>query len=59
MVDTKTDCRLSSVDTREPVKDWFPWEKLRYAVSLSPRECVIYNNWIGTIDDVSDWQVQC
>jgi hypothetical protein len=53
VTDTRTEVLLEHAISREEVKEWVPLEKLKSAVKFEGSDRVVYNQWIGTIMEVS------
>jgi ubiquitin-conjugating enzyme E2 O len=54
VVESNTKVKLESlylIGYRLPV--WVPWNKLANALALERRDKVVYQNWIGTVEEVS------
>lgn len=53
VIDVKTEVQLEHVISRERIKGWVPSEKLKSSSSLEVRDRVVFDEWIGTIEEVS------
>lgn len=52
VVDVKTECLVEHVISGERLAGWVPWEKLRNAVKIEAKDRVVYDEWIGTVEEV-------
>lgn len=52
VVDVKTECLLEHVISGERLHRWVPWEKLRNAVKIEAKDKVVFDEWIGTVEEV-------
>ena len=53
VVDVKTEVQLEHVITHERVRGWVPYEKLASSLQIEARDKVVYDEWIGTVEEVS------
>ena len=53
VVDINTEVQVEHVVTKERIRDWIPYRKLKNALPLEPRDKVVYDEWVGTIEEVS------
>ena len=54
VADVETEVQLEHAITHERIRRWVPHKKLVNSLRLESQDRVIYNNWIGTIDAVSN-----
>ncbi len=52
VVDVKTEVQLEHVITKQRVKGWVPFEKLGNSLKIEARDKVVYDEWIGTVEEV-------
>jgi ubiquitin-conjugating enzyme E2 O len=52
VIDTKTECKLGHVISGERLPRWIPWNQLRNAVQIEAKDRVVYDEWIGTVEEV-------
>ncbi|GMK56130.1 hypothetical protein CspeluHIS016_0211860 [Cutaneotrichosporon spelunceum] len=52
VVDVETECLIEHVISGERLSQWVPWGKLRNAVRIEAKDKVVYNEWIGTVEEV-------
>ncbi|BEJ15510.1 hypothetical protein CspHIS471_0501150 [Cutaneotrichosporon sp. HIS471] len=52
VVDVQTECLIEHVISGERLSQWVSWEKLRNAVRIEAKDKVVYNEWIGTVEEV-------
>jgi ubiquitin-conjugating enzyme E2 O len=60
VVEVKSEVRLEHVMSKIKVEDWIPYDLIKSAIILEARDKVIYDEWIGTVEEVSRmtiWQV--
>lgn len=52
VVDVQTECLIEHVISGERLHQWVPWNKLRNAVKIEAKDKVVYDHWIGTVEEV-------
>ncbi|KAL7421053.1 hypothetical protein Q5752_003937 [Cryptotrichosporon argae] len=52
VLDVKVECQLVHVISGQSVAQWVPWEKLKNAFKIEARDKVVYDEWIGTVEEV-------
>jgi ubiquitin-conjugating enzyme E2 O len=52
VIDVQTECLIEHVISAERLPQWVPWEKLRNAVHIEAKDKVVYDEWIGTVEEV-------
>ncbi|GFZ47242.1 hypothetical protein JCM24511_04985 [Saitozyma sp. JCM 24511] len=52
IVDIKTEVQLEHIMSRERLRSWVPFDKLRNGMAIEARDKVIYDEWIGTVEEV-------
>lgn len=57
IVDIKTEVQLEHIMSRERLRNWVPFDKLRNGMAIEARDKVIYDEWIGTVEEVSSSNV--
>lgn len=53
VVEVMTECLVEHVISGERLSEWVPWSKLRNAVKIEAKDKVVYDEWIGTVEEVS------
>ena len=53
VVETRTECLVEHVISRERLHKWIPWTELKNAVQIEAKDRVVYDEWIGTVEEVS------
>jgi hypothetical protein len=57
IVDIRTEVQLEHIMSRERLRNWVPFDKLRNGMAIEARDKVIYDEWIGTVEEVSSSNV--
>ncbi|WOO78553.1 putative ubiquitin-conjugating enzyme E2 23 [Vanrija pseudolonga] len=52
VVDVQTECVVEHVMSRERIVRPVPWTKLKNAVRIEAKDKVVYDEWIGTVEEV-------
>lgn len=52
VVDVQTECVVEHVMSRERIARPVPWAKLKNAVRIEAKDKVVYDEWIGTVEEV-------
>ncbi len=50
---TSHDVRLTKLITGEILPNWVPFDKLKSSLILDLKDKVVYDEWLGSVDDVS------
>lgn len=53
IVDITSEVKLEHAITRELIDDWVPYGLLRNSMTIEARDKVVYDNWIGSVEEVS------
>jgi ubiquitin-conjugating enzyme E2 O len=53
VVRVKTEVQLEHVASCTRPRGWVPYEKLRNALYIEARDKVVYDEWVGTVEEVS------
>jgi ubiquitin-conjugating enzyme E2 O len=48
-----SEVRLEHVMTKQKLKEWIPFQSLKSSLVVQHRDTVVFENWIGTIEEVS------
>ena len=48
-----SEVQLEHVSTHEKIRGWVPQKKLVNSLRIESKDKVVYNDWIGTVEDVS------
>lgn len=52
VVDVDTECTLEHVISKERLPSKVPWNHLKNAVKIEAKDKVVYDEWIGTVEEV-------
>ena len=52
VVHVKTEVQLEHIITKQRIKGWVPYSKLANSLKIEARDKVVYDEWIGTVEDV-------
>ena len=52
VVNVKTEVQLEHIITMQRIKGWVPYEKLANSLNIEARDRVVYDEWIGTVEEV-------
>ncbi|CAK9781769.1 hypothetical protein CC85DRAFT_267536 [Cutaneotrichosporon oleaginosum] len=52
VIDVQTECMIEHVISGERISQWVPWDKLRNAVRIEAKDKVVYDEWLGTVEEV-------
>lgn len=52
VVDSHSEVILQHVVTKQRIKKWVPYERLRNSLVVEARDRVVYDEWLGTIEEV-------
>ena len=55
VVEVSSEVRLEHVMSKIKVEDWVPYDLLKGAITLEARDKVIYDQWIGTVEEVGEF----
>lgn len=53
VIDISSECKLEHVISGQRLDGWIPWTALRNDVRVEAKDKVVYDEWIGTIEEVS------
>lgn len=53
VVDTDSEVILQDVVTKQRVKKWVPLKKVKNSLIVEARDRVVYDHWLGSVDEVS------
>lgn len=53
VIESKSEVRLEHVMSKQKVEEWVPYDLLKGAMVLEARDRVIYDEWVGTVEEVS------
>jgi len=53
VVESTSEVRLEHVMSKQKIDEWVPYNLLKGAMVLEARDRVIYDEWIGTVEEVS------
>lgn len=53
VVNVKTEIKLQHALTGEELDQWVKYEDVSNALEIDARDRVVYDNWIGTVEEVS------
>lgn len=52
VVEVETHCLLEHIISGERLSEWVPWSKLKNAVKIEAKDKVVFDEWIGTVEEV-------
>lgn len=52
VISVETECQLEHVISHERIPRWIPWKQLTNAVKIEAKDKVVYDEWIGTVEEV-------
>jgi len=53
IVDITAEAKLEHAITKEPVDAWVPWNLLGNSMIIEARDKVVFDEWLGTVEEVS------
>ena len=54
IIETISQVKLESLfHVGRRVDGWVPWDQLKNSLVFEKRDRVVYNNWVGTVEEVS------